>query len=1453
MTASKTAIESLADRSRLTLDRLIRDDRVRRLLGNPLRAGSMRLFDHRRPLGVIALFTIVPLVATMTSLPGHLVADARYEHFANPAQFLARHASAWDGQRTIGQPTQYFSPALGTYQAVLQLLGLAPWIIQRLTHVLLLALAGLGGRRLASTLGLGSGAAVVSGLAYAFNPYVAQYLLPSGLFAAFALAPWFGHIVARGIGHNSDRWKWAAIFSVCVFSLGALNTSAVALGLVPTVAVLGLRLVERQASMRSLFAFGWRAISLSVLVSGAAFVALAGNADVIRFNLLATETPATVAQNSSASESWRGLGFWLTYLQPIGDNFLNDHLRAYVTNPLIIIMTFAAVVAAGVALFTRRDRLSATMAALAALSVLAMTGIHPVDDPSPFGAFLSESFESSNFFRGFRSTFKAGVGLQLAIAVLIGLLWQRARAHSTYMAIPIALLLAANAFPFWTGGLYPVDRSFDEVPEYWRDTFEWFESQPSDQAVLVLPSAARTTYDWGYVNDTLFDAHLKQPVFAARTLPQSTAFLSQLIEVVDEHVGDGPGLPDDLAPILNQAGVRWVLIQNDVDERASGIGDLSALDRIRDSDNFELAATFGPNDPRIEIYELREWYGEGAVVFPSTVEVHGGPDVWPALASSGWLDNVALVPEGLSTAPNAVVVTDGGQRRVARVSNGVSWSSPVLAASEDLDRPLTSLSPRAPTVADFGDLSTVTASYSGGPGTVWDRARWPDKAVDADPNTAWATNIGGRQELRLELKEPIGLSQIEIDLFAGGASPEEEIQEVDIVLESTSGTELYFRVEVTNEPSIFGFGVVTSDVSAIRIGVTPLDGAGFVGLSEVGVIDQEGVRLDGRRRLRVSSPETSGEAPVYHMFARLDRGGEEAVIRRDFSAAGGTVMVQAGLVADLPTAGVFDHRYGLNGASEGLDALVDNQLFTTWQTDSINPDSLYVRFDNALINELRLTFVIGDAGGALRSRPRKISLTLVDETGRIVHETQQSVGRSPTCNSASPRLGEDGCFETWTIPITSRAYAAVVRFERIDSIDGSGRAQPVKVSEIDINLDFDLDLDRRTAGIEQVVRPELSACVDLFELDGEPISMRIDPATLTDTTSLAEGVDAISCHLVEIENGSHSLEGLDAGRNYVETVLLYDPSQPPSVETRTPHRAPVTKESQTRQRISAVLEVGETLVTRIPDHQGWVVESRGPDGQRTSSGGFIAWHAAEAGVIDLEFTYQPQTLYLTGWILAIIGLVAAAVLILHPHLARSTTARSGPGGAPVESKSNLGEARGLTYPRRLLGALFKVPKQIGNRSLFPAGGRRWVVVSVAMALVLGLAYITAETIGVVVALWVVGLWLSGQRSVALILVPVLPVLLAVLTIIEAPVPGEASRAVRFATDRPITHLMGSLTIVVWFGAAVMIWLFSDPGDSSPEDDEPAEETNAAGKEEEEIEAEQEEAPEKEAAHDEEGS
>lgn len=907
----------------------------------------------RRPgarFTVAGLFLVLlAAVAVFTNAPGDVVADARYEHLAAPSQFLERHSSVWDAERSLGEPTKYFSPAVGATQALWHGLGAPAWVVQRATHVLLLTLAGLGAMRLTRSVTNREPAWLIAGFVYMFNPYTSQFLLPSGLFTAYAVSPWIAWAAFEGMRPRTDRWRFAAVIALCVAFVGALNTASLVLALLPALVLTVFQMLSTSSPFRRLRALAWRAGLLVAGVAAPAVTVLALSRDSLRVNLETTETPETVAMQSSASESWRGLGQWLSYFR-LGEVRIRDQATPYFTNPLVIVCTFLTVALAGYVLVKSRDRVVAALAVCAAMGVVIMVGIFPVGDPSPFGRALSTAFDESVFARGFRSTYKAGASLQLALAVLAALavvtLLRRRRARRVWVdrtlrfggGLLICAGLVVASFPYWTGRLYPTADRFDDLPEYWEQAFAWFDSRPDDQAVFVLPSVARTPYVWGYVNDTLFDANIAQPVVSARTLPQSTAALADLTEALDEYAATSAADADALAAALHRMNVRWVLVQNDVDWRAAKVPRPARYEFIRTSASFGAVAEFGrPGSttdqagvfvdveadlPPVEIYELVEPRPAPAVIEPSSVVVAGGGEAWPALGRIGWLDHAVVYEADLAVADRAAafeaaeafVVTDGGQLRAQRVWSAQSIRSPVLTPDEDIGRRTMPLFDdlASQTVAHRSAVAAVTATHFGPSLVPWVPAWRPANALDDNDATAWASALQAPQTLQIVLEEPHLLNGIRLEGFAdlGAAS----IDRMQVVVSAQGAADRRFDVEMNALSAQLRLDPPVEQATAVAITPRRAPGAlGFIGLTSVDLLTAGG-RLNGAEVLRTPGPLGAGaqralladlgDTPVHHVFTRgqSPRGSaEEPTIHRFFWAPASEVRLRAHLRVDGDT------------------------------------------------------------------------------------------------------------------------------------------------------------------------------------------------------------------------------------------------------------------------------------------------------------------------------------------------------------------------------------------------------------------------------------------------------------------------------------------------------------------------------------------------------------------------
>ncbi len=842
-------------------------------------------------LGLVAIFVALSLYTTLTSRSGVYVPDSRLEHVLAPGQDLARQAYAWDDERSLGTPISpfYVTPATSVFETAVDKLGAPPWVIERLTHALYYSLAAIGVLLLMWALrprvGLEHAAAA---FVYTFNPFTAQYLLPSTLFLYYCLAPWFAWIALRGV-RGDDPWRWAAAFALAITVPGAVNGAALGYALIPAaLAAVYFGLVEGRYLGR-LWRWVWRAMFLSVPTTAATIVVLALSGSQASSALQMTELPADVARSSSWSESWRGLGFWLTYYPGGTGHLFRQAATSYFTDPLVIAATFLAPLVALITLAISRWRHRLLFGSIAFLCLVLMVGIYTGGGRSPFGRLLSFAFDHSNLALGFRTTHKAGPGLMLGIAVLLGIGLsaavaaiargvpesRRPRDDRTRLLLGIGLTVLVTAgvviasFPFWTRGLYP-DSGYRRIPGYWHRTFDYLGAQRQPSRVLVLPGAEEARYRWGDVHDSLFDALSPATPVTSRALQQGTPESADLVSAIDEYVSSPSYIPGSLAPILRRLGVQWVVLQNDLDWGAMDVPRPSTYDALRADPGLRPAAAFGRrgeyttnrNDlfaislgeralPPVQVYEVRGAPGpEPRLAHGSPLLVEGAGDSWPALASSGLLNGPPVAYTGAAQdsdlrqmvgSGSQVVVTDGNRRRSILASIGRPSISPTLAPGEPHRRPAFDLFGNSDTQSyvTFADADWITATRFGFPLSFSeDNSDRPASAFDGVERTAWTVRgplSPDGESIAARLRRPTTIDAVSVLPQSDGPW---HIAEVEAIAHSEDGSVttkmLRFNGALSRRARV---RLDTSGVTELELRIAKVDGPGPVGLAGVGIAE----------------------------------------------------------------------------------------------------------------------------------------------------------------------------------------------------------------------------------------------------------------------------------------------------------------------------------------------------------------------------------------------------------------------------------------------------------------------------------------------------------------------------------------------------------------------------------------------------------------------------------------
>lgn len=837
----------------------------------------------RRPLALVGLFGALAAVAVTTSAPGRYVGENRVDQYLAPGHRLARSLWLWDPTRGMGRPREDLWPLQVGPLAALRGLGIPEVAAQRLFHALLLVVAAAGAaavlRHVRDDEEAGPLAPLLAGLLYGFGPYALTFLTPANLFAAYAAAPWVVLCALKGSG-SAQPWRWAAGAALVVAGLGNADYPGVVLSLVG-VPVAALWAARRRG--RGLGAgVGWiaRAVGLTVVLSAAALWKTATASAVFAQRVTTTESPETVGVASSWSETWRGLGFWLSYFRT--DVLARPQTEGYFTDPALALVTFVPAVVALVALSLREVRGRVLLGLTAVVSAVLMVGIHPVDDQVPFGRALLRVLDATAATSGFRTTYKAGAGFVLGVAVLAALaveaLARRAgrRGQGRVLVGVVAVaVVGVAALPAWTGDLYDETRTSGPVPQYWHDAARTVNDLPGDGRLLVLPASTRTVYEWGWVGDDVLDSLLTRPHAVDTAVPLSGPEAADVLAAVSAASADARHRPGAVAAVLRRLGIDHVLIRNDVDAEATRTTSPDAMDQLRSDPSLERIATFGAAPERVtttattsgqtsdgggraplELFAVAEPGPVGPRLAPADGQlvVAGSGEAMVALGADGDLDAAGPVRfSGQLADDEAVEALDGGRlvlsdtnrRRVTVVNALVRGESWTLAEGEDLDREADAPydGPGSETVAWYRDAEVITSSGAprGGRGAQsWTR---PAAAFDANPATWWQTVETADQEgitLRVELREPTALTRLRIDPLD---APRSDRRLTEVVVRTGDGTETTLDVgEGGTEVD-----VETGPTSWVEIEVTGVsDGAD----RPVGIRDVELEGADGPLDLR---------------------------------------------------------------------------------------------------------------------------------------------------------------------------------------------------------------------------------------------------------------------------------------------------------------------------------------------------------------------------------------------------------------------------------------------------------------------------------------------------------------------------------------------------------------------------------------------------------------------------
>ncbi|MEV6812102.1 alpha-(1-_3)-arabinofuranosyltransferase [Micromonospora sp. NPDC051296] len=837
--------------------------------------------------------------------PGQVTFDTKLDLAANPIHFMARALHLWNPEATSGelqnQAYGYLFP-MGPFFAAGQLLGVPPWITQRLWTALLLAAAFYGLLRLARALNIGTEPTrYAAALGYALAPRILTEVgaLSSETLAA-SMLPWvlLPLVSVRRIG--SAR-RAAALSALAVLGMGGINAAVVLLALL----LPGVWLLTRRwdAQHGRLVAW-WCVCVLGVCLWWIVPLLLLGQYSLPFLDYIESSTTTTAV--ASLFQAVRGTNQWVAYIVqgepwwPAGW-LLIDHPALMALTAVVALIGLAGL--AGNLLPERRFLVAGF---LTGLTLLTVGYVGAVDSP------ISELVR--NLLDGplapFRNVHKLDpvLRLPLMLGFAHGVDAVATRMHHALarrrpgmrlrplVFVPVLLLVLGAAAPAWLGLLRP-GPGWSDLPPHWRAAATWLAERDALARTLVVPGSGFALYEWGRTVDEPLQALAGAPWAVRHQIPLGSAGNTRMMDTVEEVLASGQG-STGLADLLARSGFRHLVLRNDIDRTQVDAPPVAVVRRsLADSPGIARVATFGTTDalsrtpgspvddgagtlPAIEVYQVQRPVPAASAVLTADVPtVSGGPESLLPLLEQGVVerDRPVVLTGDRADSPDATgdswIVTDGLRRRerdIGRVRDNLSETLTANEAGRQ-GRVALDLLPfageRHQTTATYQGVREVTASSAVsfvdtlGPA---DPSHLPFAAVDGEYGTAWHS---------APLVGPIG-QWLQVDLDTPRQVENVRLAFVDDLAVGWPVTRFRLttdRGSVDHEvaPTLGGHSYYTLPGSTSRVRVTVLEVAGGrldggVGIRDLSIPDSE-----PHRALRVPTDLPEGlSGPVSWAFSR---------------------------------------------------------------------------------------------------------------------------------------------------------------------------------------------------------------------------------------------------------------------------------------------------------------------------------------------------------------------------------------------------------------------------------------------------------------------------------------------------------------------------------------------------------------------------------------------------------
>jgi arabinofuranan 3-O-arabinosyltransferase len=843
--------------------------------------------------------------------PGRMFFDTKLSVDLNPWGYYASLWHLMNPLNTFGalnnQAVGYAVPMAPFYLAG-QLAHVPVWLTERLWLALIIAV-GFGGLvKLAEALRIGSPASrVLAGLVFALWPTFTIVIgSTSSAVLPGMLAPWAVLPLVVAVRRGGLLWPAVRSGAVVLCMSGVNATVTIDALLLPGLFILS-------------YARGRRLVALALCWAGAVAMATAWWALPLllqgryAFNFLPyIEQSATTTGTMSAAATLRGAGNWTAYLN-LGTPWLPAGW-ALVSTPMAIIAG-AIAAASGLYGLAQRNlpyagwlRLSAGLAAAGALA--------------GYGGALGGPFHGpvDHLLNGALAPFRNVYKLEPVIAAVLalGLAHAVATWHTRSPAVragrsPAArspggrlhwvyalegwaaagLVLVGLMLPYLSGQVLNPG-SFSAVPRYWYQVAAFLAARSPLNTALVVPADAHGDYLWGDPIDDPLVALASSPWAQAGLVPYGGAGSQILLDTAETAIESGEQV-SGLAGYLQRAGVRYVVVRNDLDPQQVGYTSGALVHQTLALSGFTRVASFGPpiggaqlepratraqqaalpSYPAVEVYAAASGPFGPVTTLPvsQTVLVNGGPDSLLQLTGQGLLGpgQPAIIAGDVwpasSPAPAEWAVTDGQRREdtlFGLVNANVSYTYTATetnpAGAGQLGRaggPPRQLLPVPAaghlTVAVLSGAASVTAS-SYGSWIADTQQDDPVNAFDGNPATAWAegnerTPVG--QWIQITFDRPLDLPP-SVGIRLLDDSTDREIASV-LRVSTAAGTA---TTEVAATGAVQPLHVVPGRTGWLRITIAA---AGRVSLAYPGAGISD-VLIPGVRVTRLLQPASDGLA-----------------------------------------------------------------------------------------------------------------------------------------------------------------------------------------------------------------------------------------------------------------------------------------------------------------------------------------------------------------------------------------------------------------------------------------------------------------------------------------------------------------------------------------------------------------------------------------------------------------